>query len=559
MSKMDLELQNADGNTAFCIAAISGNVHMIEIMLKKNPALITICGSENMMPLYLAAYHGNHDVVTFLYDRSDRMIGNNWTDDNRYGVLLKCIQSNIFDVAVRIIKDNEELPQDKHLWDVLHVLSRKPEAFELVRRETTPAFRAILFDTVTPVWRFMWAKLALVLNGLGELFGLNLSATKLLVENSLFSRREPRLHFKEITAIVLLRLLWKSSSNRTTAIVLLRLLWKRIMKKPKDFVDEILRGPMVLKQISPGHNMGTYPSQVLFIAAKMNNKRFLAELIHGYPDLIWKRNDDGQTIFHIAVAHRHEDIYNLLYEIGSLKDMITPMTDKEGNNILHLAGKKPEKTNFVDRLTSKSEVDRETYWFKKVQRTLPPSCREMKNEEGHTPQELFVETHGEKKSDRTKWIHDTINVSMVVAALVCTISFSVIYSIPGGFNQNNGLPMFLHNKHYITFMIMDVISFIMSSSSIILFLSIVLSRQRVNRISLFQRWLAAQVLLLTSIFFLVVAFCSSFYILYRKTVWTSLLNILAFVITGSCTTLSLYAVMGVPSVTYGPPIQYARL
>ncbi|KAI3683986.1 hypothetical protein L1987_84509 [Smallanthus sonchifolius] len=84
--RVDMELQNGDGNTAFCLAAISGNVDMVKIMVEKNQALPNICGSKNMMLLYLAAFHGNHDI---------------------------------YDVAIRILEDNKELPQDKHSWDVM--------------------------------------------------------------------------------------------------------------------------------------------------------------------------------------------------------------------------------------------------------------------------------------------------------------------------------------------------------------------------------------------------------------------------------------------------------
>ncbi|MFS7989477.1 putative ATPase, AAA-type, core, P-loop containing nucleoside triphosphate hydrolase [Helianthus anomalus] len=56
----DLIGKNSVGNTAFCLAAISGNVDLAEIMVKKNPALSLIYATENMMPLCLAAFHGKH-------------------------------------------------------------------------------------------------------------------------------------------------------------------------------------------------------------------------------------------------------------------------------------------------------------------------------------------------------------------------------------------------------------------------------------------------------------------------------------------------------------------
>ncbi|KAM0053013.1 putative transcription factor interactor and regulator CCHC(Zn) family [Helianthus debilis subsp. tardiflorus] len=79
----------------------------------------------------------------------------------------------------------------------------------------------------------------------------------------------------------------------------------------------------------------------------MGNTKFVVELIRWCLDLIWKVNDNNQSIFHIAVSHRHESIYNLLHEIGSMKDLITPLKDPEGNNMLHLVGKNAEKIDFM--------------------------------------------------------------------------------------------------------------------------------------------------------------------------------------------------------------------
>lgn len=97
MEVADLELHNRDGNTAFCLAAIAGNVAMAKIMVEKNPALPNIQGRDNMMPLYLAAFHGNYAMVTYLYHQPRKMMEDvYWTDDNRDEVLLKCIEAGFF-------------------------------------------------------------------------------------------------------------------------------------------------------------------------------------------------------------------------------------------------------------------------------------------------------------------------------------------------------------------------------------------------------------------------------------------------------------------------------
>ncbi|PWA55749.1 ankyrin repeat-containing domain, PGG domain protein [Artemisia annua] len=64
-----------------------------------------------------------------------------------------------------------------------------------------------------------------------------------------------------------------------------------------------------------------------------------------------------------AIMNRHQDIYHLMYEIGSMKDLITPLKDKDGNNMLHLVGltlgKTATKTSRASLL-----MQRELLWFK---------------------------------------------------------------------------------------------------------------------------------------------------------------------------------------------------
>ena len=107
-----------------------------------------------------------------------------------------------------------------------------------------------------------------------------------------------------------------------------------------------------------------YSSGVLFVAAEMGNTNFLVELIRRYPDLIWKVNDNNQTIFHIAIKHRHAGIYNLLYEIGAMKDMITPMRDRQDNNMLHLVGKTVSRRQLENVSGVALDMQRELLWFK---------------------------------------------------------------------------------------------------------------------------------------------------------------------------------------------------
>ena len=78
--------------------------------------------------------------------------------------------------------------------------------------------------------------------------------------------------------------------------------------------------------------------RTIFLAAEMGNVEFLTILIDSDPYLIYMVDEKGQNIFHISIRYRQENIFNLIYEIGVFKDMIATNCDKDGNNMLHLAG-----------------------------------------------------------------------------------------------------------------------------------------------------------------------------------------------------------------------------
>ncbi|KAJ0789347.1 putative ankyrin repeat-containing domain, PGG domain, ankyrin repeat-containing domain superfamily [Helianthus annuus] len=166
----------------------------------------------------------------------------------------------------------------------------------------------------------------------------------------------------------------------------------------------------------------------------MGNMRFIIELIRSNPDLIWKVDDKGNTIFHLAVKHRQKNIYNLIYEIGAMKDLITPVTNKKGNNMLHMVAKKAKQNQIQNVSGAALEMQRELSWFKEVEQLIPPSYRKKKNEDGMTPQDLFAKEHTYLIFKGEDWM----NNYMVVATLIATIVFAAAFTLPGGYNQNTG-------------------------------------------------------------------------------------------------------------------------
>ncbi|KAI3691480.1 hypothetical protein L2E82_49841 [Cichorium intybus] len=463
MDKKDLELQNRTFNTALSLAAAAGNVETAKIMLEKNKAVSEIPGSQAMMPLYVAALFAKHDMVRYLYDNSKKMSSDFWTDDNRGWVLQRCAEADLFDVAVKIVNDCTQLTSNKRLLrDVLLVLAQKTEAF----KEKTPH---IFMKIMKPI----------------------LAVSHLKVGND--------------------------EKKESDAMKLLRIIWEKIAILPKNDIDQIIRGPPT-EIVVGGHRKTTYPSRALFVAAKMGNTKFIIHLIRSYPDLIWKVDDKGLSIFHIAVKRRQAEIYNLLYEIGSMKDLITPIRDEKGNNMLHLVGKSAKPKRFQNVSGVALQMQRELLWFQEVHDMIPPGYRKRKNKDNDEPHDLFTKKHAALVEKGEEWMKDTASQCMVVATLIATMVFAAAFTLPGGYDQNTGIPMFRPKTALIVFVISDAISLIFSSTSVLIFLSILTSRyaERDFLESLPNKLMSGLTTLFLSIVTMMVAFSSSFFLLYNR-------------------------------------------
>ena len=132
---------------------------------------------------------------------------------------------------------------------------------------------------------------------------------------------------------------------QTLAPQLVEVLWRKVRLLPdKQFSDHV--------------------KTFIFDATETGNVEFLIILIGHYPDLIWITNEKRQSIFHIAVLNRQETVFNLIYDIGAIKDMILDNVDDDGQNILHLAGKLAPTSQLNTVSGAALQMQSELLWFK---------------------------------------------------------------------------------------------------------------------------------------------------------------------------------------------------
>ncbi|XP_017242724.1 ankyrin repeat-containing protein NPR4 [Daucus carota subsp. sativus] len=302
-------------------------------------------------------------------------------------------------------------------------------------------------------------------------------------------------------------------TDNSKAAEIVRIMWGEIIKQKHEDV---------LKQIAGDPNRAIVEG-LLFTAARFGNHKFLVELLRMYPDVTWDTDDNKHTIFHVAVINRHENVYNLLYGFGSKK---LEKTDKDGNNILHLAAIKPTQTRLNIVSGAALQMQRELLWFKEVKTRLNSVDRRKKNNQGKNPKQLFTDEHAKLMEKGESWMKQTAAQCMVVAALIATITFAAAFTLPGGSNCDSGHPVLMKSSAFVVFVVTDAISLCTSSASILVFLAILTARYTEYDFlaSLPVKLMVGLLTLFISIATMMIAFSASFFLLYAKSMkWIPIL------------------------------------
>lgn len=104
--------------------------------------------------------------------------------------------------------------------------------------------------------------------------------------------------------------------------------------------------------------------QLLFDAARRGNIHLFKLLIDYYPELVWKTHN-GLSMFHAAVQHRHESIFDLLHSMDEVRRLVTTYADTEtGDNMLHLAATLAPKDKLNTVVGAAFQMQQAIRWYK---------------------------------------------------------------------------------------------------------------------------------------------------------------------------------------------------
>ncbi|CAL5346557.1 unnamed protein product [Camellia sinensis] len=299
-------------------------------MVKKNINLPAVRGSEGLTTVHMAALLGHRDMVLFLCSvtRVEDL-----TKQDFIGLLVAAISSDLYDVALHILDYRPELAieQDSNGETALHVLARKRSAFS--GKSGLGVWQRFIYP-----WS-VWDNS----RGLAAAAPRPTASSVLCPINRFFSRLLQ--HTEEVFGF---KVVHDKKVLDMQSLELVKCIWGQIL-----LLDDVQIG-----------NILKSPSRPLFVAAELGNFEFVFELLHSYPDLIWKVDEQSGSIFHIAVIHRQEKIFTLIYDIGAHKDLITAYKDSNNTNMLHLAGKLAPFNRLNIVFGAALQMQWELLWFK---------------------------------------------------------------------------------------------------------------------------------------------------------------------------------------------------
>ncbi|KAI6704043.1 hypothetical protein NL676_013179 [Syzygium grande] len=219
----------------------------------------------------------------------------------------------------------------------------------------------------------------------------------------------------------------------------------------EKFVDEILdrkpelAGELDSQKFSPPAPRGSqrYGRNPLHIAAVKGRVDVLKELVRESPDAARKKMGHGETILHLCVMYNNLEALKLLVESVGDPEFVN-MKNDDGDTILHLAAsdKQTETISFLTSFTTVEANSRNTDGLTAydllaqggetgrsemepmTMRALPPNANDQNSA-------FPVQRKGRKKNlnKQDDWLNRKKNALMVVASLTATVAFQVGFSI----------------------------------------------------------------------------------------------------------------------------------
>ncbi|GKA92427.1 ankyrin repeat-containing protein [Tanacetum coccineum] len=236
---------------------------------------------------------------------------------------------------------------------------------------------------------------------------------------------------------------------------------KNIEKKKKEYKEakellHLIRDKMAIENKYQSYNSNH--ERPIFEAVRQGAHEVVKVIIPSSEAALNYINEEGHNVIQFAITNRSEKIYNYLYPRIEGRYSYIRMTDSSTNNLLHLAGRLAPPFVISRTRGAALQLQRELQWREEVYKLLLPTYRSKKNAVDETPAMVFTREHADLLKEGERWIKTTAESCSITAALIVTIVFAAAITVPGGSNQDTGIPLFKRNIAFIIFAALDAVS-----------------------------------------------------------------------------------------------------
>ncbi|XP_016493496.1 uncharacterized protein LOC107812838 isoform X2 [Nicotiana tabacum] len=478
MADDPLDMTDCLGSTPLHYAARFGNLHAAKILVARNKDLPNI-GCDGLFPIHDAAEYGYNSMDVYIYLLGVTTVLDSYTGSSGIRLLRRLIHSDMYDFATELVTKHPDLAKNDtdERSSALKELAMKEFAFRSGSRLNCWQQS----ESRLNCWQRLFFSCQLQEDAheriRNDIENVTNERQMLKPKNCWFSPICERIYF--ITGESYQRIYFITAIKKLGAFLFV-VLEKIVppLKHNKKHYNALKLAECLCEKIeSLSHEeVVSIVSRPLLEAARYGSYELVEIIVRKFPSLVHFTDRSGKNIFHIAIEHRCENVFNLVYQMSQHRHQLMISIDSSRNTMLHLAGKlaPQNKLNLVSGPAL--HMQRELQWFKAVKKLVPPSYWEFGNNEDKIPAEVFTKEHAELKINGEEWMKATANSCTIAAALVATIAFAAAITVPGGNNNESGLPIFSRNSAFSIFAISNAASLFASSTSMLVFLSVLTSR-----------------------------------------------------------------------------------
>ncbi|XP_027368677.1 uncharacterized protein LOC113874663 [Abrus precatorius] len=572
-----LNIPNSKGNTPLHLAAELGNVDICNTIAKRDPKLILCHNFEGETPLFSASIHGRKDAFFCLHGHlQNKDDYSPCIKSNGDTILHSTISNEYFGLALQIIRLYPNLGDfvNEDGLSPLHVLAMKPNCFKSSTRMQLLdriIYNCLLVDELKEETEHLSTNrgdtqnfkypmncgtclsfLYLLKNAIQVItIGTKDSKATTDDEENLPQPSHPNCVQEQARKE---KKQYRFPPNWEVFIRFLTLMMKALLilfgvgaswidkiqrKKEKhtwakQVMDELIERASLYKYDHNGkysfdlqHDNGRENIDMhvnkgaiekmkrvspILIAAKMGMTEMVAKILDTFPVAIHDVDYDNKNVVLLAIENRQPRVYKLLAGRNLETESAFRQIDNHGNSALHLAATYREQRPW--RVPGAAmQMQWEYKWYKLVKDSMPPNFYARYNNKGETAKQVFLHTHGQLVREGRKWLTKTSESCSVVAALVATVAFTTSTAIPGGANEETGMPVLSGQAAFKVFAVASLVALCSSVTALVLFLSILTSRYQEKdfAVDLPRKLLLGLTSLWTSITSILVSFCAGHY------------------------------------------------